>query len=240
MYKWLGQLSGRHPWAVCAVWVALAVVMAWIAPNWDNRSQDDDIRFLPARCPSVRGYQLLQKAFPQDVFASRLLFALERPEAPLNEADFALVDTMLEDLAQLKADEPNLGINRIASHRDPFIGKRLLSQDGHCTLISVALATPYLALQTRTTAERADQVVRGRLEKAGSNAPQLYTTGPAGIGRDLINATAQSLDSTTLATIVLVVIILLAVYRAPLLALVPLASIALSVVVALSCWPWEP
>src|SRR5262249_25644543 len=56
---------------------------------------------------------------------------------------------------------------------------------------------------------------------------------PAGAGRDLVAASADSLDRTTLATFLLVVVILLLVYRAPLLALVPLASIALAAWVAL-------
>src|SRR5205823_14982554 len=52
-------------------------------------------------------------------------------------------------------------------------------------------------------------------------------------GRDLIHASADSLDGTTLATILLVVVVLLFVYRSPLLALVPLVTIGLAVVVAL-------
>ena len=56
--------------------------------------------------------------------------------------------------------------------------------------------------------------------------------GPAGIGRDLIRS-ADSLEGTTLATVLLVVIVLLMVYRAPLLALIPLFTIAVSVWVSL-------
>jgi RND superfamily putative drug exporter len=73
--------------------------------------------------------------------------------------------------------------------------------------------------------------VRQRL--SGPDAPHLYVTGPAGIGRDLIRAGGNSLQGTTWATIILVVVILLLVYRAPLLALVPLVTIAVSVWVAL-------
>ncbi len=58
-------------------------------------------------------------------------------------------------------------------------------------------------------------------------------TGHAGLGRDLIRAGSNGLDSTTVATVILVVVILLIVYRAPLLALVPLATIAGSVWVTL-------
>src|SRR5262249_54103878 len=67
----------------------------------------------------------------------------------------------------------------------------------------------------------------------GPDVPQLLATGPAGVGRDMTRASSDGLHGTTAATIVLVVIVLVLVYRAPLLALVPLATIVVSVWVAL-------
>jgi RND superfamily putative drug exporter len=232
MFNFLGRLAARHPWAVCAAWAAAALLAGLAAPSWENRAQDDDIRFLPARCDSVRGYRLLEQAFPQDVFASRVIFALERPGGKLSAADLALADEAALALDRLRRDEPALQIGRVYSHRDAFIGKRLVSDDGQCALIQVSLATPYLALQTRATVDAAEGRVR-RLLAGRDDPPALYTTGPAGIGRDLTGAGANSLESTTLATILLVIIILLLVHRAPLMALVPLATIACSVWVAL-------
>jgi RND superfamily putative drug exporter len=234
MFQALGRLAARRPWPVCAVWFAAAAVVALLAPSWDNRAQDDDIRFLPERCQAVRGYHLLEEAFPQDVFASRVVFAVERPAPGLSDADLALVDAFVADLNRLRADEPALQIHRVYSHRDPFIGKRLLSADRQCCLLQVSLGTPYLALQTRTTVDRCEQCLRERLAQAGPEAPTLYITGPAGVGRDLTAAGADSLESTTLATVLLVVVILLLVHRAPLLALIPLLTIAGSVFLALN------
>jgi RND superfamily putative drug exporter len=233
MFKALGRLATTHPWLIGAAWLLAGGVLTLAAPAWDTRAQDDDIRFLPARCPSVRGYHLLEKSFPQDVFASRAIFAVERSDKPLTDADFRLVDGFVSDLKQLKKEEPELQIGGIHSYRDGFVGNRLTSADGKCTLIQVALATPYLALQTRATVDRAEAQLQQRLEEAEKDAPTLLTTGPAGIGRDLIRASANSLEGTTLATIALIVIVLLLVYRAPFLALVPLATIGLAVWVAL-------
>jgi RND superfamily putative drug exporter len=233
MFKYLGRFAAAHPWWICTAWIIAGVIVTLIAPKWDSRAQDDDIRFLPARCDSVRGYHLLQEAFPDDVFASRVIFAVERADAPLTESDFSVVDGMIADLNALRQDEPALQINKVYSFRDPFVGKRLLSEDGRCTLIQMSLGTPYLALQTKTTVDRAEERVKRRLAAAGPDAPKLYTTGPAGIGRDLVSASGDSLDKTTIATVILVIVILLIVYRAPLLALVPLATIAGSVWVAL-------
>jgi RND superfamily putative drug exporter len=234
MFNFLGRLAAAHPWKICAGWLIAGVVLALAAPRWEHNAQDDDIGFLPARCDSVRGYRLLEQAFPRDIYASRVIFALERQHGPLTEGDLELVNGLFADLQQLARDEPALQLGRISSCRDAFVGKRLLSNDKQCALIQVDLPTPYLAFQTRTIVDRTEQVVRARLREAGSAAPALYVTGPAGVGRDLTRASANSLDRTTLATVLLVVIVLLLVHRSPLLALVPLATIAVSVWVALN------
>jgi RND superfamily putative drug exporter len=231
MFRWLGYFTSAHPRTICAAWVVLGILLTFLAPSWDTRAVDDDIRFLPPRCASVRGYQLLQQAFPEDVFASRVIFALEREDRPLDPADFELVDQCIADLNRLRQEDPSLQLGRVYSHRDAFIGNRLTSSDGHCTLIQAALETPFLALQTQATVDRAESLLRQRL--TAPDAPRLLVTGPAGVGRDLTRASADSLESTTWATMLLVVVILLLVYRAPLLALVPLITIAVSVWIAL-------
>jgi RND superfamily putative drug exporter len=233
MFKTLGRFAAAHPWIVCAAWLVGGLCLGWLAPAWDSTALDDDIRFLPERCPSVQGYQLLRQAFPKDVFASQLIFALERPQSVLNDADFRLVDGCVHDLEQLRREAPELQLGKVISSRDPLLGRRLVSQDHRCTLIEVSLGTPYLALQTRVAVDRADALLRQRLAQAGFEPPKLYTTGPAGIGRDLTKASANGLDRTTLVTVLLVVVVLLLVYRAPLLALISLTTIAVSVWVAL-------
>lgn len=233
MYRFLGRMAVRHAGIICLAWAGLAIVLTLIAPSWRAKTQDDDIRFLPADTPSLRAHQLLEQAFPQDVCACRALFCLERSEAPLTPTDLTLVDRLGTTLQTLKRDEPALQINGVTSRKDGVIGNRLVSKDGHATLIQVALATPYLANQTRITVDRCEEVLRGELLAAGPNAPKLLVTGPAGIGRDLVKAGTDSLDNTTLATIGLVIAVLLFVYRAPLLALVPLVTIGVSAWVAL-------
>jgi RND superfamily putative drug exporter len=233
MFIRLGRLTTSRPGLICAAWLVLAVVLGCLAPGWDARAVDDDISFLPARCDSVRGYELLRQAFPQDVFASRVILAVERGERPLDDADFAVIDRAVAAVNRLRQEEPDLHIGRVYSHRDAFLGRRLVSADGHCTLVQVSLGTPFLAAQTRTTVDRVETAARAAFAEAGPAAPPLLVTGPAGVGRDLVAASADSLESTTVATVILVVCVLLLVYRAPLLALVPLLTIAASVWVAL-------
>jgi RND superfamily putative drug exporter len=240
MFNLLGRLVITHPWKICAGWLAAVLLFGLVAPAWHTKAQDDDIRFLPDRSASVRGYRLLGKAFPQDVFASRAVFAVERKDGPLGEGDFELVDACGEELRRLRGEEHELKIGGITTYRDLAVGKRLVSKDRHCTLIQVSLNSPYLAEHTRRVMDRAESRLRRCLDRRADPAPlvgtaglRLYATGWAGVGRDMNRACAESLDGTTLATVVLVVVILLFVYRSPLLALVPLVTIGISVLVSL-------
>src|SRR5262249_15798792 len=152
-----------HPWWICAAWIALGASLMAVAPHGRYRTQDDDIRFLPASCPSVRGYLTLERAFPQDVFASRAILALERPTRQLTTAAFALADRITNAIECLRKAQPELQVKGVCSFRDPVVGNRLVSHDRRATLIQISLGTPYLALQTRATVDRCEAVARAEI-----------------------------------------------------------------------------
>jgi RND superfamily putative drug exporter len=226
MFRHLGRITATYPKSICTFWITVGLCLSAIAPHWDTQTQDDDIRFVPDRFTSVRAYQLLEKGFPKDVSASNLVFALERDEGPLTQADMRLVDALVRDLNQL-------GLGKVTSYADGFLGYQLTSGDRQCTLIQVSLGTPFLALATKAAVDRAGATVQARLGQADRGGLHVFTTGAAGVGRDLTKVCGESLEDTTLATVILVVVVLLCVYRAPLLALVPLVTIAVSVWVSL-------
>ena len=125
MFRFIGRLTSYHPWAFVCGWLTIAVVVGFLAPNWDRNSQDDDIRALPEYCASVRGYKLLEEAFPGDVFASNLVLAFERAASPLTDADYKAIDAVRERLETLRHDEPALAIQAIHAPGDPILGKKL-------------------------------------------------------------------------------------------------------------------
>jgi RND superfamily putative drug exporter len=149
----------------------------------------------------------------------------------LTEDDFAYVDRLVRELNRLRESEPGLGIKKIDTYRTLVIGPRLMgtSRDGagQAVLTIVSLDGTYLAKLTRIAVDR--------LQKALERLPAppagltLATTGSAVVGHDMNQASIDSMANTTNATIALVIVILLVVYRSPLLALIPLMTIALSV-----------
>ena len=192
MFQFLGRFAATRPWWICGAWLLLGVGVAVVAPDAGRGTQDDDIRFLPALPQRPRLQAPRRNPSPRMSSPAASSSPSNAADAPLTDADLRLVDAHGGRPGKLKENEPGLQIGRVVSHRQPFLGKRLLSEDGRCTLLQVSLATPYMALQTATAVDRAEQVVRQRLDEAGAAAPQLYVTGHAGIGRDLVRASATA------------------------------------------------
>ena len=90
----------------------------------------------------------------------------------------------------------------------------------------------YLSKKTRIAVDRILDWLKTERPPAPAGL-ELAVTGSAVVGHDTNKAAGESIQNTTNSTIILVVLILLVVYRSPLLAMVPLVTIALSVFVSL-------
>lgn len=129
---------------------------------------------------------------------------------------------------------------RIASEvwafEDRGIGPLLISKDQKSTLMVVQVETEFLdrahmQLLARVEAFVQDVLLRRSEYGAGQRIPanlDLAISGSATVGRDMLAAERQSTRSTELWTKVLVIVLLLAIYRAPLLVLIPLVTVGLT------------
>ena len=238
MFAQVGRAVARHPAWVLLLWVVAAVALFAFAPPWETRCLDDDIRFLPERSLTVRGHELLARAFPKDVFSSKAVFVFERRRGVLTAEDLEFVDAVTAELRRLRDDHPELALGTILSYREPIIGRRLVSGDQQCTVVLISLETPFLAFKTahavRVMEAHVAHLQAQRREKLGAADPlQVVTTGPAAMGRDLNAAAYAGMEATTIATVILVIVVLTLMYRSPLLVLVPLVTVGGAVWMAL-------
>ena len=131
----------------------------------------------------------------------------------------------------LRVSERFLGSNRpsevvrvLGPASIPEIAQRLVSHDGTTALIAVSLSSSFVAPVTQDVVAWMSRQANSA-ELAVPAGLELRWTGDAVIGRDYMANVQTSLDRAAVATVVLLLIVLLAVYRSFWLALVPLATI---------------
>ncbi len=235
MFGAIAKVVTRHGWIVILGWLGLAIFLSRVAPPWSSVSRDDDVRFFPPDYASVVGQGLLERGFPKNVTDSSVVIIGERRDGPLLKSDLSFFDRLTRRLRKLQAAQPELKIRDVVDRNEPVIGERLRVRNengGEIVLTAVQLTSTFISKQARITVDHVLALVRDYQELAPKGLT-LGMTGSAAVGHDSNVASNESIEATTIATIILVVSILLVVYRSPFLALIPLVTIALSVYVSL-------
>jgi putative drug exporter of the RND superfamily len=236
MFSILSRFVINRPWAVILGWLVVTAGLHQIAPHWDQVTKDDDVRFFPPDSLSVIGQDLLERGFPADASSSQLVLVYERKHALVTPDDLRYIDEVATKLHEFGLAHPELGIRKLDRHSTPVIGPRLIgtSADGRdqAVLTIARLDGTHLSKRTRIAVDQILEWLKTKRPVAPSGL-ELEVTGSAVVGHDTNKAAGESIQNTTNSTIILVVLILLVVYRSPLLAMVPLVTIALSVFVSL-------
>src|SRR5262249_11545569 len=119
----------------------------------------------------------------------------------------------------------------------PEIAGRLVSRDRTVQLVALPLAPSFVAPAAHAAVVwLQEQALTPSLRQPAGL--QLCWTGDAVIGRGFMANGQTLLDRAAVATVVLLLCVLLAVYRSLLLALVPLATIAVSLVITRGLLAW--
>ncbi|RCS50624.1 hypothetical protein DTL42_10990 [Bremerella cremea] len=114
-------------------------------------------------------------------------------------------------------------------------GDMLASKDGHAVLVVVESRNEFMATDNIRVLQEATQYVQAWRERAkteGLTHLEIGVTGNAAIGGEMLLAAKESIANTELYTILLVVVILLVIYRTPMMLAVPLLAIAVSFIIS--------
>lgn len=223
MYKRLAEFAFRQRWVVIAVWVLLAVAMAVWAPPLEKVGITDQESFLPSGAPSVKAGQVIAEKFPADSAVGDTIVFFRT--TGLTDGDMAYARSVEDWLTS--ADAPDEVSRVVSVFSKPELAPMLKSTDGTAMLMSVEFSTAVSSAPTHEAVNR----IRAYLKDAPSGL-EVYTAGSASVARDTLETVKRSLDRTTWATITLVVVILLVIYRSPVAAVVPLATIGMAYLVS--------
>ncbi len=229
MFERLGSLAFRLRFVILVAWIAAAGAALALAPSLAQVGSTDQSSFLPSTTESIRARTLLERAFPHEVSAGSASIAFFRASG-LSASDRAYIAQVAAWISspQAPADLRKVVSSVQTPESDPQLASMMRSSDGQLELLNVNLTVASLA----GGAGGAVDALRAHLTQTVPSGLQAHVTGSAGISLDYMNAIMKGTDSTLLVTIALVVVILLFVYRAPLAALVPLATIGVAYLVS--------
>jgi RND superfamily putative drug exporter len=260
IFTYLGYLVRKGGILFLLGW-GLLLACAWrAAPPWDEVALDKEFAFLPEKAPSRQAEKVFAEAFPDERLNSNIVLILHRAETGRLEEDRTFIENSIypglrriaeEDggLAseQLPSEGPLFGgedlppkknsqrsiISRILTPRG-LEGPLLVRSEGRALLVVMELTTEYLAKDNWSTLEKVERLVADlRQQGKVPRGLDIAITGSAAIGRDHSLAALESAHTTTLLTVILVVALLLLIYRAPLLALIPLVTVFVAVQLSL-------
>lgn len=236
MFERLGSWVSAH-WAwVLAGWIVAIVGLHMVAPPWDEVTLDGDFAYLPDRMTSIRGEKLLAAAFPDAKTKSQLVLVLARDKGQLEEQDYALAEQLAAKYTP-KEDEKS-PVVMVWDYRTEVFGRRMVSratEHGQAMLVMLHMTNEFMAINNLKVIGQIYKDLKAlRQSPEFPKGLEIGATGSAALGADILFSSGESIKNTERTTVALVVIILLMVYRAPGLVLVPLLTIAASVDVSKS------
>jgi RND superfamily putative drug exporter len=212
--------SRRGKWVVIGVWVALLAALGPPGLKLSEVTTDETatVASLPHNAQSVRLSETLKHRFPGG--AALLSIAVYRREGGLTAADRAKIAA---DAAAIKRVK---GVGQLLQPFEHTSPPGLVSRDRTSALVVVPLTLG-------KSDERAATVKAVRkITTRGSNGLQVRLTGAGALQSDLTTILETTGGALLVGTALLVLALLTAIYRSPLIALVPLIVVGVAYTIA--------
>ncbi|QED46230.1 MMPL family transporter [Cytobacillus dafuensis] len=200
---------------VILAWVLAVVLLSVIAPSAKDYKVNSGEGSVNENTPSEISNQIMKEQFPStDGLPALLVF---NREGGITDQDKEKINELSEWLSSDK--KPDNILSALPFHAlPPPVQKQMYSEDGSTLLINFLLDPN---LESGEVLKIMDQI-RDKVKDIGMDGMKFEITGPAGISADTISLFKSSDIILMVATVVLIFITLIVIYRSPLLAITPL------------------
>ena len=218
--KWLRAITDwvstkRGMKITLASWLILMIAIS--AGPQLNDYKVTNFQSLPDNTPSIQAERLLEQYFPNDRGTPGILVFHQEQAGTLN----------IEDVEQIVAGIQAADITGIETIVDlsqlpPAAIQSFTSDSGSTVILPMMLEA---GLGSAEFSEINDEVLDiGQSIAANMQDVSFYVTGPAGIAGDTVKLFEQADFVLLLATIAIILVLLIVIYRSPLLAIIPLLA----------------
>ena len=210
--------SPRGKWTTLLLWIAVAGLLVSQLPQLADVSENEAALFLPADAESTRAVEFARERFPAT--GTPTLVVVREPGG-LSDPTWAAV---AELEAWLESPEAPGNIRQVLAPR-PGEGQA-------SGLVSPDATTLYVLVEITgepAETEFADAVaaIRDRAGLAELPGVEVAVGGPGGLIVDLVQVFSNIDSLLLIVTVLLVLVLLIAIYRSPIVALIPLLAVGL-------------
>ena len=208
-------------------WLVVAVAMQVVAPSLEEVTTNEQEDFLPAGAESLRAIQVVADKFPATEGIPALL-VVSGPQAFTSQELAAIerLDGMLRSDAAPAAIASVRSVFSAPQAREAFVAPDDRTMMLFVTVVGSPSDDPFITA--------VDWIRDQAAEATAGTALDAAVTGPAGISTDAARVFLGIDFRITLTTVILVLVILLAVYRSPLLAILPIVCVSWALLIAQS------
>ncbi|KES07956.1 hypothetical protein BU52_05885 [Streptomyces toyocaensis] len=212
--------SRKRAAVVVAFWVLIAGLLAGVAPALESVQDNASANLPPAASDSMRARDLVRDRLPgQDATPAVIVVRGEGADAARSAGRaVARITAALSGTGR-----PGQVAGVVSTVTAPDAAGGLVSRDRGAQLVIVPMTG---SPSDESFQHAVDEVRALAAERAGPT--EVAVTGPAGIATDTVKVFSGGDKVLLLATIALVLAILLAIYRSPLMALVPLLAVGVA------------
>lgn len=208
--------SRRGKWIIIAVWLLVTAVVVPLAPRLADVTTNDEASFLPSGAESTKVAELVKTEFPSDGTPAIIVF---RNADGLTEQDLNQARQINDWLLSGNAGDNVDGV--VSIFTVPQARDRLVSSDNTTmTMVVNITGEPAEDAYTTTVAN-----IRDYTRQFDTGALQVKVSGPGGLLADLLKVFERIDGFLLLVTAGLVLALLIVIYRSPVVAFVPIASV---------------
>ena len=210
MFAALGRAVVHHPWRVIAVWLIGAVAVIALAPKLTSTS--NEASFLPSHYESIQAQDLQQSAFPQAATPAAIIVIERADGGKLTAADSAKVAV--------------IGTALTSEHVSPVTALLVSPPSPNKLIQTIAVQMPTVSNPNDKTEPNAVKALRTDLQArlAGTDLKG-GITGTAAQTLDSEQSSNRAQVIITVATIGAIILLLLIIFRSPIIALLPVLTI---------------
>lgn len=225
MGKWVA--GKKTKWITLLVWIIVAAVLSIIWPGVKSMEQNN-AQNLKSDMPSVQASMLAEEQFPSDSGIPALL--VWHREGGISDEDLANIQQLAAYFTANPVEDQELvpPLDRVPL---PALQAEI-SEDGSAFVFpfffSKGTESEMLESGIKEVGKQAE-VIFGydpfTVDQGNENKISARVSGPAGISIDAIGLFSEADVSLMIATVLIVLVLLLLIYRSPILAIIPLIAV---------------